>query len=604
MGHWEFNVADPSDVRVEVTQRDQFNNDEVGLGEALVREVIQNSSDARSGEGPVKVRFAIRESSGTEAEYFSDLLAPLETHMIATKTECSCLLADTCRVLVIEDFNTKGLTGNFNAIDGENFDNFWRAIGKSEKKGQSGGRWGLGKLVYSSSSQVKVFFGLTLRAGDAGPALMGQAVLSSHVLEGNYHPPHGFWFESRCERFQQPVTDAEEISRFAAMTGISRTTQTGLSIVIPYLLPGITEKTLIEGVISNYYFPILAGRLEVEVGDELINRHTFDEVVSRFDIAASSSIPFSFVRQISDSVAGTPTIEAIVAIGRKHLNDDILSAEEISALKESYARGNLVHLRLPVRLEERSGVVRNSHVDLFLKSIPETEKPFSLFARGPIILPGERKYFGGAMAMGALVANDDGVAALLGDAENPAHTAWNAHAEKLSARWQNGASVLSTIRHALKQLYVLIAEQQEHEQKDALIDFFSIADQAQASSGKRTKSPKPKPDVQPREKAISIRGRKGGFEIVAGPGAAAWNFPRNIRVRMAYDIIGADPFKRHSKFDFDLENGSEIEFDTVSSDVAALEPNIMEITVTSPDFRIEATGFDERRDLVVDARAI
>jgi hypothetical protein len=44
MGYWEFDQANPSSVRMEVTQGDQFNNDEVGLAEALVREAIQNSS--------------------------------------------------------------------------------------------------------------------------------------------------------------------------------------------------------------------------------------------------------------------------------------------------------------------------------------------------------------------------------------------------------------------------------------------------------------------------------------------------------------------------------------------------------------------------------
>ena len=163
---------------------------------------------------------------------------------------------------------------------------------------------------------------------------------------------------------------------------------------------------------------------------------------------------------------------------------------------------------------------------------------------------------------------------------------------------------MSAIRHALKQLYTLVADQLEQTQQDALIDFFAIADQAKSSSGKQPKSPKPKPEVAPREKAISIRGRKGGFEIVAGPGAKSWTFPRNIRVRVAYDIIGADPFKRHSKFDFDLENGTEIDFDCIESSVSILKPNVMKIIVTSPDFMVEATGFDPRRDLIVDARAV
>lgn len=36
MGHWEFDTVKASSVRMEVTQGDQFNNDEVGLAEALV----------------------------------------------------------------------------------------------------------------------------------------------------------------------------------------------------------------------------------------------------------------------------------------------------------------------------------------------------------------------------------------------------------------------------------------------------------------------------------------------------------------------------------------------------------------------------------------
>lgn len=449
-----------------------------------------------------------------------------------------------------------------------------------------------------------MFFGLTLRAGDTGPALMGQAVLASHVLEGNYHPPHGFWFETRSAlKFQQPVTNSDVIAKFTATTGVSRTSQTGLSIVIPYLVPGITEETLIQGVISNYYFPILAGSLEVEVGNELISRATFDDVVARYADNTAGAIPYSFVRQLSEASQKPPYVVSKV-IDKDHLDRGALSEEQVATLKEAYANNQLLHIRVPVRLEERSGVPKTSNIDLFLQKIDETEKPFALFARGPIILPGERKWFSGCIARGALVANDPDVAAFLGDAENPAHTAWNPQAEKLSAHWQHGARTLSAIRHALKQLYTLVADQLEQTQQDALIDFFAIADQAQASTGKQRKSPKPKPEIAPREKAISIRGRKGGFEIVAGPGAKSWTFPRSIRVRIAYDIIGSDPFKRHSRFDFDLEKGSEIDFDSIESSISILKPNVMKITATSPDFVVEATGFDPRRDLIVDARAV
>lgn len=182
-----------------------------------------------------------------------------------------------------------------------------------------------------------------------------------------------------------------------------------------------------------------------------------------------------------------------------------------------------------------------SFIDLYLKSLLEGEKPFCLIARNAITLPGERRYFGGGAAYAALVANDEEVSSFLGDAENPAHTAWNTKAKKLSARWRSPIETLSSIRHSLRHFYAMIAEQAESEDSEALVDFFSILEQNQTKKGKKPKRPKPVIDVPPREKAISIRPRKGGFDIVAGPAAARWTYPRTIRVRVAYDMIGAKP---------------------------------------------------------------
>ena len=101
------------------------------------------------------------------------------------------------------------------------------------------------------------------------------------------------------------------------------------------------------------------------------------------------------------------------------------------------------------------------HIDLFLQALQDGQSPYSLFARGPITLPGERHFAG--MVRGAMIAHDDDVAALLGDAENPAHTAWNANAEKHHERWDDGKSVFPVVRHSRREFYGLIAEQSETE---------------------------------------------------------------------------------------------------------------------------------------------
>ena len=70
MGQWAFNEANPSSVWTNPNQGDQFNNDDVGLGEALVREVIQNSTDA--GEGNESVKSTIPNIKIAGARRFGD----------------------------------------------------------------------------------------------------------------------------------------------------------------------------------------------------------------------------------------------------------------------------------------------------------------------------------------------------------------------------------------------------------------------------------------------------------------------------------------------------------------------------------------------------
>src|SRR5271168_4499585 len=65
---WYFRDISDDPSEKELTQQDQFNNDEVALAEALVRETIQNSTDASADGGQVRVRFVLHNavtSTGT-----------------------------------------------------------------------------------------------------------------------------------------------------------------------------------------------------------------------------------------------------------------------------------------------------------------------------------------------------------------------------------------------------------------------------------------------------------------------------------------------------------------------------------------------------------
>jgi hypothetical protein len=67
-------------------------------------------------------------------------------------------------------------------------------------------------------------------------------------------------------------------------------------------------------------------------------------------------------------------------------------------------------------------------------------------------------------------------------------------------------------------------------------------------------------------------------------------------------MLGANPFNKHSPLDFDL-SGDDIKVETTNIVVSAPKANVLELSVSSPEFLLEASGFDVNRDLVVDAKA-
>lgn len=600
MADWGFDVLPGSLVETEPTQRDQFNNDEVELGEALVREVIQNSSDAALEGDSVKVRFAFTEIGGARTSALKELFEPLRPHFSACEIDVTAIESDSARVLVIEDFQTRGLTGRTDDFDGENFHNFWRRHGLSAKKGKSGGRWGLGKLVFSSASAVRAFFGLTVRYDDRTPLLMGQAVLSNHKLNNKRYPAHAFWFGSRGpDEIQLPVTDQAVIAPLSRLFGFQRVAQPGLSIAVPYPSSKIDEESIIGAVVQNYYFPILAGRLSVEVGEQAINQTTFHDVAAA--LVGKDALPLEFVEEVNKS-PGKP-FEASKPLSRSSLDQEAFSNEQLAEMRSVYSGGQLLRVRVPVHLAPKDGASTVvSFIDLYLKALKEGQKPFALFVRGSITVPGEAKYSASVHAFGAMVAADDGVAAFLGDAENPAHTGWNGNAEKLVKRWKAPAQTLRNIRYALRELYGLVSEKVEQKDSNALIDFFSIPDySAGAKRPERTGIDRSIPT--PRPKGLIVTPIAGGFTIRSGPAAQSWEYPRTIDVRVAYDLASGNPFKRYSSFDFDLAK-AEIEKRIEDGEILSVAENKIRAEVTSSGFQIRFAGFDTNRDIIVDARVL
>jgi hypothetical protein len=471
---WYFRDISEDPSEKELTQQDQFNNDEVVLAEALVRETIQNSTDAGiSDTVPVRVRFALAHpSSPGSQQFFSSLLDGLKPHLEA----CGIAVpAGPQKFLVIEDFETTGLEGAIDLKDNGQFCGFWRRFGRSNKKGSSGGRWGLGKLVFSSSSSIKTLIGLTRRSGKDPVCLMGQAILRNHKIGTTETDSVGFWCAPSAKK-GLPSTDLQLCQDFASATLLNRTHQSGLSLVIPYVLPEIEPQHLILATLKNYYFPILTGRLTVDVNGTTIGADSFDQVSAELGSEAIAPSVLSFVRQLQSLRTSPPPVVLPDNWQSTAIAGEVLGEELATKLRSQFKAGEMLYIRAPllVNLKVEKGRPLKTHVDLFLRPSTPGERSQTLVVRGSITVPteGKKAYLPDCHA--ALVADDPVISQLLGDAENPAHTQWNERAEKLRANWAGAHTVLRRVRAVLHEIHAVVADRIERDDPLALLDFFSI----------------------------------------------------------------------------------------------------------------------------------
>jgi hypothetical protein len=605
---WTFSSQEFNSVDQEVTEDDQFNTEAVPGAEALVREATQNSQDARlkDSKTPVLLRIkSVDKSNGIDAPFLGSLVEDLYPHLEAARFELPAPTEASPSALVIEDFGTEGLTGaTDDDEDKGNYRSFWFRHGGSSKAGNKNGRWGLGKLVFPMASTYRCFFGLTVRLGSSRPLLLGQAVLRTHRFNGVKLRPHGHFGMMKDHRLT-PISDPAFMDRFRDGLGLTRNDETGLSVVVPYPAEIPDQEKLLRFVIGNYAYPILTDRLVVEVMGERVDQASIYKIGK--DILDPGFIEFVEAIHTAERAKLFPIKEVPYHNGYRLTEQQF--GDALPDLRSSFAHGELVGMKLPVRLSRKAGESKTSYVEIFLRSAGEEQSGGALVVRGDITVPQEASRFSTKGAFAALLAHDDMASAFLADAENPAHTKWEGTASRLTAAWKYPGQTLTLIRNAPSTIFGLLASGREQEEPNALLDFFWIDDPDQPRSVKTKAKKKAVTKDRPvksdetgppsGKNRLTIKKRLGGFEVSAGPDFNELALPISLRIRVAYDVETGNAFELWDPLDFDFSVEQDIEISVVGAESTS-EENMIELELDSRQFHLTAEGFDTNRDLVVD----
>jgi hypothetical protein len=636
---WTFEQTNPRAARRDPFEAEFFTGEgetreQHGRIDSFVREILQNSCDAGVSE-QVKVVFSLR--TGEEALKRSSAdtyLNGLVDHLLALGVD---LPEGDVDFLVIEDFGTRGLAGDpsrqtdpVDADGDQSFYWFWRNIGRSAKFGNNLGRWGLGKTVFPSGSQINAFFGLTVRECDGKSLLMGQAITKIHSMAGKEYAPEGFFHDIGKESatIQLPYDDPDVLAKFAGDFKLTRKNEPGLSVVVPYprdLFRGdggaLRRDDVLRSIIVHFFVPIIKGKLVVEltctgVPPVEVTRANIHEVAKTIEWSGGETDkknappPFALAEWAIEQQSAGKLIQLDCA-GEKvapQWNESLFADGSLEKLRDKFQIGDRIALRSPVSIEFIDGSRKTSYFDVFLEADSDVPRSQDFYVRDGMTISKISMLGTARNVRGLVLVDDEVLSTLLGDAEGPAHCNWGESEERPDKKYTKWVSRLRFTKHSIKRLIELLSPPPEGLDENWLIDIFSVDDTTTTGTKKKKKKNRkpvdvdPDPPHKPPQLDVTKLDGNRGFRIKAGEDVPA--APFQVRVRAAYDTPRGNPFSHYSPFDFIFESGKSDPVKLEYSNCTIVNRGKGSFTFKvekGTSFEVKATGFDRRRDLLVEA---
>jgi hypothetical protein len=615
---WVFPETAPYQVQGRDLSEDNFAQEDRTSLEILMREALQNPLDARArgNSGAVRVRVSVQQPGHFDAEYLSGILNDEYGRRLEAAGGDPLPDFATASVLVLEDFGTTGLEGSWSDqnADGpnENWNAFWLREGEGAKSAPgSNGRAGQGKITYYRTSAARAVFGLTVRKSDGARLLLGRSAFRKVYPYGEKkYLRHSFW----CTGDGQPIPmrDDDTIMAFRKAFGLARLSEPGLSLVIP-LPVDFDPKEAIRSIVTDFYYPIARGSLDISIGGMEISKEKIDAVANQVlpdEAAREKKSAFSrgfrgLVRSVIDAQAGGSVPVQLKSGWDKasSLKEEMLPDGALSELRAALDNGERISVRCPVMVRPKKGEPVQSWFDVHLEVPEDLDRVEEAYIRRDLLIGSESHLAASAhlqKARGLTLISDPDLSAFLADAEEPTHLKWNGSRPRLAEDYSNPQATLRAVRNAAPRLLALISNEMVKRDTKALAKYFTHpVDEGRkhvgggAGTGGR---PTTKPPTPPRPVRKPFRIATGTDTVRVLPNGAAApkaeELPISCILELAYEGLDQDPFSAYDPFDFDLANNASHSVMATGANITDRRGNRIWFDVTVPQFELEVPGFD------------
>ena len=613
---------------------EEFDTEKHPISASLGNEDGQNKIDATltDKKGKVSIRYETLENN----TFFKNYLQDLKNHLQLSEDGYRKDKIDENKTdfLIIEDYNTFGLTGDFNQRRGDRYQHFFLTFSKS-KSGKDLGRRGQGRNVYWIASHIKAFFGYSIQHDTKTKLLRGIAHAGQTTIdEDNYHPYLSYTvpyegnesIQNKNETF--PVLDEKEINEFVKLTKIERRDQPGLSVVIPYPHERVRLKNLKTSYLRRFYAAILFDRMDLEVNKELISSGNVRQHLK------SINLNIGFVDFIYDarSLPNNNFYEVDLSKEdriKKDLNFQNLISNDIEKIRKSYYQGETVSFRVLIKIPYKNKKYETSYFNFHLKrgeSSEGTTKTPALFMRGFLQLPEMSQRFKfGSKCMAYFWADDEHISTMLGDSEGKAHLKFDPLHKDIDANYvlEDAKRIFDLINNCMNETYKIITETKDEVDFDKFSNFVpkiksdeqdEIIERKLIDDFDFSKKPTVTKVTKKRKKVVSVARKmvedsriEGGFKIIKMSSTEKKDFPMLVRSTCAYDVRRGNPLQAYSPERHFIINKGNVKISKKEKikDLQIIDGNRIEFIALDEDFTVEVTGFDTtRKDIYVKTRKL
>lgn len=615
---WVFPPTMPFEVQGRDLSEDNFAQEERTSLEILIREALQNPLDARARDntGPVKVRIRVLKPTEFDQPYLATLVGGEFNDRLVESGGDPLPNISEASILVIEDYGTTGLQGCWDDQNadgtGENWNAFWFREGEGAKSATgSNGRAGQGKITYYRVGAARAVFGMTVRQSDGKSLLMGRSAFRKvYRYKDKKFKRHSFWSPGREQPL--PVTETREIQKFANAFHLTRTVEPGLSLVIPFPVEFDIDLAL-RTIITEFYFPIAYGNLEVTLDGEVIGVDNVEAVAVRVlpdNLAKEKKSCYTkgfraLARSVIDDEKSGVTPTQLKAGWDKSttLKEDVFEDGVLATLRSKMEKGERISVRCPVSVRPKKGEVIPTWFDVHLEVPEDLDRTEEAYIRRDLLIGSEIHLSGSTYLQKSrgltLILNSE-LSAFLADAEEPTHLKWNGSRPRLAEDYSNPQATLRTVRNAAPRILALVSNGVIKRDIRALARYFAKPAEEgkpRAPGGSKQGEKDPVPGT-PEENSV-----RKPFKITSGPdyvqvisngsaGPATSDLPIQCELELAYEGLDQDPFKAYDPFDFDLADTKAHKIKNVGINLIDRDKNRVRFEVIDPAFALEVPGFD------------